>query len=198
MRRHPDSNHLTNAPARCVPFTAPWSGTVFRSASVRYANRDDFLTGVGAKAAGARWNPPASFATVYTSLSPDTATAEALAHHRHFHLPVENALPRVLAAVQVVLQRVLDLTDAKARKALRVSRETLLTEDWRGANAGGDEALTQAIGRLFWEGECEGLLVPSAADSNGITLIIFPGNLTPPDSYLLIVNRGHLPPLPAT
>jgi hypothetical protein len=68
---------------------------VFPSASVRYANRDDFLTGVGAKAAGERWNPPASFATVYTSLTPETATVEALEHYRHFHLPVEKALPRV-------------------------------------------------------------------------------------------------------
>jgi RES domain-containing protein len=131
-------------------------------------------------------------------MSPQTATAEALAHHRHFHLPVENALPRVLAAVQVVLHRVLDLTSAKARKTLRVSREKLLTKDWRAANADDDEALTQAIGRLAWEAEWEGLVVPSAADPDGTNLIIFPGNLTPPHSYLIIVNRGQLPPLAVT
>jgi RES domain-containing protein len=171
---------------------------VFRSASVRYANRDDFLTGAGSKIAGARWNPPESFTTTYTSLSPETATAEALAHQRHFNLPVELALPRVLAAAQVVLQRMFDLTDTKIRKSLRVSRDALLMEDWRAANADGGEALTQAIGRLAWEAEWEGLLVPSAAHSRGVNLIVFPGNLAPPGSYLLIVNREQLPTHPAT
>lgn len=198
MLKHADSDRLAHALTRCHPLTVPWTGSVFRSASVRYANRDDFLTGAGSKSAGARWNPPDSFATTYTSLSPETATAEALAHHRHFHLPVESALPRVLAAAQVVLQRTLDLTDAKVRKTMRVSREALLTEDWRAANASGGEALTQAIGRLIWETEWEGLLVPSAADPKGINLIVFPGNLTPPGGYLLIVNREQLPPHPAT
>src|SRR5580658_144445 len=151
MRRHADSDRLAHALTRCHHFTSPWTATVFRSASVRYANRDDFLTGAGSKAAGARWNPPDSFATTYTSLSLETAIAEALAHHRHFNLPVEHALPRVLAAAQVVLQRMLNLTEAKIRKTLRVNRDALLIEDWRAANANGNEALTQAIGRLAWQ-----------------------------------------------
>ena len=70
MRNHADSDRLAHALARCHPFTIPWIGNVFRSALVRYANRDDFLTGAGAKAAGARWNPPDSFAATYTSLPP--------------------------------------------------------------------------------------------------------------------------------
>ena len=103
----------------------------------------------------------------------------------------------MLAGAQVVLQRVLDLTDAKVRKTMRVSRDSLATEDWRAANALGKEALTQAVGRLVWEAEWEGMLVPSAPDPKGLNLIVFPGNLTPPGSYLLIVNREQLPPHPS-
>lgn len=52
----------------------------------------------------------------------------------------------------------------------------------------------QAIGRLAWDAEWQGLLVPSAANEAGVNLIVFPGNLVPPRSYLLIVNRDQLPP----
>ena len=122
---------------------------------------------------------------------------EVLANGSHFHLPVEDALPQVLAAARAVLQRVLDLTDAKIRKMLRLSRETLFSEDWQATNADGGEALTQAIGRLVWDAVWEGLIVPSAPDPRGVNLIVFPGNLVPPESYFLILNREELPPHPA-
>ena len=67
MLKHADSDRLAQALKRCHHFSIPWSGTLFRSASVRYANRDDFLTGAGSKVTGARWNPPDSFAATYTS-----------------------------------------------------------------------------------------------------------------------------------
>jgi RES domain-containing protein len=102
--QHPESPHFQRGMGKCAKFTAPWSGIVFRSASVAYANRDDLLTGAGAKQTGARWNPPKSVATVYTSLEIQTATEEALAHHRYFGFPVEKALPRVMVAIQANLQ----------------------------------------------------------------------------------------------
>ncbi len=166
---------------------------VYRSASVAYANRDDLLTGLGAKIAGARWNPPNGMATVYSSLSIQTATEEALAHHRYFGFPIETALPKVIVSIRVSFQRILDLTDGRKRKLLGVSRERLLDEDWRRKNAGGMEGLTQAIGRLAWERGWEGLLAPSSADRKGKNLVIFPENLVPPESYLLIINREQLP-----
>ncbi|HEX3530988.1 MAG TPA: hypothetical protein VH988_28335, partial [Thermoanaerobaculia bacterium] len=63
MRIHPDTDRLRSALARCV--TVAWRGELFRSASPRYANRDDIVTGAGSKAAGARWNARGSFNTVY-------------------------------------------------------------------------------------------------------------------------------------
>jgi RES domain-containing protein len=198
MRHHPDSPRLAEGIARCEPLAVAWEGTVFCSASVRYANRDDFLTGAGAKGGGARWNAADTFASVYTSLTPETATLEALAHFRHYGLPDESALPRVLAAARVVLQRVLDVTDAKVRRTLRVSRADVLDADGRADAAVGREALSQAVGRLAWTAKWEGLLVPSEADPRGTNLIVFPGNLDAPRSYLVIVNRDQLPPHPAS
>jgi len=194
MDQHPQAQRLKRALARCARFTSPWSGIVFRSASVGYANRDDLLTGAGAKVNGARWNPPNSVATVYASLEIQTATAEALAHHRYFGLGVETALPRVLVSIGANLQRVLNLVDQQPRRALALNRGQLIGEDWRAENAAGKESLTQAVGRLAWEAEWEGLLVPSAADPGGVNLIVFPGNLMSPVSYLLIINRDQLPP----
>jgi RES domain-containing protein len=197
MRQHPDSARLSEALARCEGLAVAWEGTVFRSASVRYANRDDFLTGAGAKRAGARWNHADSFAAVYTSLTPETATQESLAHFRHYGLPVADALPRVLAAARVVLQRVLDLTSSKVRRRLKITVAALLEADWRADAEAGREALPQAVGRLAWNAKWEGLLVPSAADPKGANLIVFPGNLDAPRSYFVIENRDMLPTHPA-
>lgn len=194
IRQHPESNRLAKALGRCRKHAKPWDGIVYRSASVRYANRDDLLTGTGSKSAGARWNPPASVATVYTGLDIQTAVEEALAHHRHYGFPVETALPRVLVSIQACLQTVLNLTDQSVRRTLGVKREQVLGEDWRACNEGQEEALTQAIGRLAWDAEWEGLLVPSVAHASGTNLIVFPGNLLPPGSYLLVINRDQLPP----
>lgn len=194
MRRHVKSERLTRALARCEKHAVAWAGVVYRSASVRYANGDDLLTGAGSKSAGARWNPPGSVATVYTSHDIHTAVAEALAHHRYYSFAIETALPRVLVSIQVRLQRVLKLTDRKVRRVLSVTRDQLLGEDWRERNRRGEEALTQAIGRLAWDAEWEGLEVPSAAAPVGVNLIVFPGNLLSPQSYLLVINRDQLPP----
>jgi RES domain-containing protein len=98
--------------------------------------------------------------------------------------------PRVAS----LLQRVLKLTDRKVRRILSVTRDQLLGEDWREGNRRGQEALTQAIGRLAWDAEWEGLEVPSAADPDDVNLIVFPGNLLSPESYLLVINRDQLPP----
>ena len=98
---HPESDRLRHAMERCVSRAARWSGVVYRSASPRYANKDDLLTGVGSKTAGGRWNPPKSFPTVYSSLDPHTALDEVLAHFRYYGFPIESAMPRVTVSVRV-------------------------------------------------------------------------------------------------
>jgi filamentous hemagglutinin len=187
---HPDSDRVRNALGRCAPRAVRWSGVVYRSATPRHANKDDILTGMGSRSAGARWNPPRGFPTVYASLDPHTALDEVLAHFRHYGFPIESAMPRVTVSVR--LGRVLDLTDGPTRSALCVSARRMLEEPWREEQAAGREALTQAIGRLARELGWEGLLVPSAARRGGVNLILFPDKLDR-GSTLEIVNVGELP-----
>jgi RES domain-containing protein len=171
----------------------PWAGILYRSASPRYANRDDLLTGIGSKTIGARWNPPNSFRTVYASLEVETALAESLAHFRHYGLPISRALPRVLVALAAKVRRTLDLTDGGVRRALGLSERRLLTEPWREQSRRGREAVTQSLGRLAYHAGLEGLLVPSAARPSGRNLILFPANSGGPGSWLRILTRDELP-----
>jgi RES domain-containing protein len=189
---HPESDRLRHALEHCALRAVRYSGVVYRSASPRYANKDDLLTGVGSKTAGARWNPPKSFPTVYSSLDPHTALDEVLAHFRYYKIPVESAMPRVTVSVRVRLGRVLDLANGKTRSALRVSERRMLDEPWREEQKAGREALTQALGRLAYELGWEGLLVPSAARKEGMNLIVFPANLYQ-RGCLEIINVGDLP-----
>jgi RES domain-containing protein len=187
-----NAERLARAVQRCAELAISWSGELYRSSSPRYANKDDLLSGAGSKTAGGRWNPPKSFRTVYTSLDPHTAIDEALAHFVHFDLPIAKAMPRVLVALDAQLQQVLNLTDDLIRQALRVPLSRLVTESWRDEQGAGREALTQVLGRIAFETNWEGLLVPSAARKSGRNLIIFPAKLRA-GSRLLIVNKSELP-----
>ncbi len=160
------------------------------------AHHSDIITGAGSKTAGARWNPPTSFYTIYASLDVETAVAEALAYFRYYGLPVSKAMPRVIVALEAKLQRVLDLTDGSVRRVLGVSERRMLDEPWREEQKKGREALTQAIGRLAYEANLEALLVPSAARRGGENLIVFPANLDAPRSSLHIMNKEELPRAP--
>jgi RES domain-containing protein len=179
---------------RCLSLAVTWSGTVYRSTSPKYASRDDLATGAGAKAAGGRWNAPGSFHTIYAALEPETALAEALAHFRRFRISLSSAMPRVLAALEVKLNRVLDLRIGVVRNTLRVAQARLSAEQWWKKQKLGREALTQALGRLAWEAGWEGMLVASAARRRGNNLLVFPGNLDIPSSWVKILNPADLPP----
>jgi RES domain-containing protein len=189
---HPESDRLRHALERSASRDVRGSGVVYRSTSPRYANKGDLLTGVGSKTAGARWNPPESFPTVYSSLDPHTALDEVLAHFRYYGFPIESAMPRVTVSVRARLVRVLDFTDGKTRSALRVSERRMLDEPWREVQKAGREALTQALGRIGHELGWEAFLVRSAARRGGANLIIFPANLSQRSS-LEIINVEDLP-----
>jgi hypothetical protein len=68
----------------------------------------------------------------------------------------------------------------------------MIEEAWRDVQATGNEAVTQAIGRLAFDLGWEALLVPSAARKNGVNLILFPDNLSV-TSIVQIINAGDLP-----
>jgi RES domain-containing protein len=194
MPQHPDTRRLARAMERCFRYVIPWSGNVYRSTSPKYANTSDLATGAGAKVSGGRWNPPGSFHTIYASLDPETAMSEALAHFRRFRIPLTSAMPRVFAALSVQLTRVLDFRLGSVRRTLRVSVRRFSGEAWWQKQKLGEEALTQAIGRLAWEAGWEGILVPSAAHRGSTNLIVFPDNLDPPSSWIQILNASELSP----
>jgi RES domain-containing protein len=178
--------------ARCVDLGSPWSGIIYRFTSLKYATRGDLLSGVGSKKCGGRWNPMRSFRAVYGSATAETALEESFAHHCHYGIPIHSALPRVMVAVRVELSNILDLTAGNVRRHLGISTARMVAEDWQSEQDRGREALTQAIGRMAFEAGLEGLLVPSAAVSNGQSQVLFPDNLAP-GSLLKIVNARQLP-----
>lgn len=162
----------------CAPEAAPWAGTVYRSSTPRYAGVHEMVTGIGSARLGGRWNPRASFPTVYASLEPETAMSESMATFRYYGLPPQSALPRLFRAIRVSLALVLDLRQAPLSNPLPFWVRLGLREDWRALQERGRESTSQAVGRAAWLAGLEGLIVPSHA-CKGHNAVLFPGNLQP-------------------
>ncbi|MGC1275857.1 MAG: RES family NAD+ phosphorylase [Planctomycetaceae bacterium] len=174
---HSDRDRFVRRIGNMRPTAVSFQGVIVRSTTPKYATETDLVTGEGSRRYGGRWNP-IGVAAVYGSLTPETAMAETLAHHRYFQLPIEAVMPRTFVAIEARLRRVLDLTDGAVRQRLRVSERRLTSTDWRRDNDAGREALTQAIGFAAFTTGFEAILAPSAQDETGTgNLIIFPGNL---------------------
>lgn len=154
-----------------------FSGVVLRSVGAKHATQTSFFSGKGAARTGGRWNR-VGIETVYASLDVLTATKEAYQNFIIYKLPLSSIRPRVMAGAEVVLSKVLDITDASIRRKLGFTREDLVNEDWRGIQAAGDESWTQTIGRGCVQSGFEGILVPSARNPKGKNIVLFPQNFT--------------------
>ena len=170
-----------------------WNGIVYRAVGTEYANKRDLLSGEGTKRFGGRWTPPGSFATAHASLDVKTAVAESLGTQQQYGIAVAARLPLTLVAIDVSLQRLVDLTDDSVLGELDLTRQRLLRCRWRENMDKGREALTQAIGRIAFEAGLEALFVPSAQARKGKNLVVFPDNLQKASS-LTIQNVGKLLP----
>jgi RES domain-containing protein len=159
-----------------LPLAVPWVGDPFRFTDMTYANLQDLFTGEGSRKTGGRWNPKGGFRTLYFSLTPETALAEILAHHRSQAMPDVEAMPVTLVGFRVNVRQLLDVTDRRIRRLLGVAG-TQIREPWRPSQYAGREALTQAIGRLAREAGFQGLLAPSAVRRLGRNLVLFPERL---------------------
>jgi RES domain-containing protein len=153
-------------------------GEYFRMAGPRHTTASEIIDGVAAFKGGGRWNPPRGMKIVYLSRAPLTATAEAMEHHRYYHLPFSHSMPKVMVAVWVEVEKVIDLTNPVLQKDFRESMTNLLAEDWRAVTARGDQSATQAIGRAAFASGLQGLLVRSKPNPNGVNLAIYPTRLT--------------------
>ena len=156
----------------------PFEGTVYRAMRLEYSSPENAVSGDGAARWGGRWNPP-GLPTFYASTTYEVAHREMAAAGKYYGASVTTELPRVEAAFDVRLAKTLDLSTRAALRQMRVTQKSLRAVDWRKANDGGHEALTQAIGRLAAALGVQGLIVPSAEIRGGRNLIVFPGHLAP-------------------
>lgn len=181
--------------AQLLPMAIAFNGIVVRSASMRYANEFDFLSGEGAADFGGRWNQR-GIPAIYASLDIDTAIQEAYYRFIEYQFPLTAIRPRVIAAAEAKLSAVLDLNDSSVRRRIGFSLQYLLEEPWEEIQNSGEESWTQAIGRGCRAARLEGLIVPSARKKGGKNLVIFPDRLGLKSS-LKPIAVANLPPHPS-
>lgn len=166
--------------------------TGYRSATPKYAQETDLLTGEGSRLHGGRWNPP-GIAAVYASFTPETAMEETLAHFRYYGIPPHAAMPRIFVAIRAQITKVLDMTEGANRRRIRIAESRLLECDWRDDMRRGKEALTQLLGRAAKEADFEAMVVRSTADKAGYNMVVFPENLRT-SSQLAVLDPEKLSP----
>jgi len=155
----------------------PWKGAAYRVTTLDYPNPKSILLGQGSFLYGGRWNAIGSFRAVYGSTDDTVAVAESRATADYAKAPWPFRTPRLLVAIELSLQGILDLTDVSIRKTLGLTIDGLKEEDWRKTQERGEESLTQAIGRAVFANRGEGLLVPSARVPGGVNVVYLPENL---------------------
>lgn len=170
-----------------------FEGELFRFIHPEFTKPADIVSGKGALHVDGRWNAAGAQKLSYMAMAPGTALAEALAHVRYYNLPESKALPKVLVAVELRASRILDLRDGKLRRKLQLSEALIRTLDWRRENQKGVEAITQAWGFAFGQvGRYEAVIVPSAADSQGVNVLVLPDNLAA-GSHFQVITEVRLP-----
>jgi RES domain-containing protein len=144
-------------------------GSFFRIVPARY--QDEILNTTGSFQHGGRYNPKREFGVLYLSESEEICKAEVL---RMIDDPTLLKEPRICGKIQVVLQKVLDLTDEQVLEELGIRREELLQDT---GDRERDYRLTRRIARLARAAGFEALQVPSVT-SRGNNLVIFMENLS--------------------
>lgn len=100
--------------------------------------------------------------------------AETLQRYRNAGIPIERAMPKIFVALRVSVSVSLDLTKIDIEQVFGFPLDELLHEDWRLQHDRHIDSLGQAIGRAAFGHGIEALLVPSAADSAGTNIVLFP------------------------
>ncbi len=170
-----------------VELATDFDSSVFRFVNPKFSRTVDLFAGMGSRYADGRWLAKGSKLAVYTSLTPETAFAEALAANRYFKFPDDQSTPLVFVTAKVRLARVIDFRDGSTRQRLRIAEKNIVGTDWRADNLAGMEAITQAWGWALHEAGAEGFLCPSSARKGGGNLIVFPENMQPRSS--LVVSK---------
>jgi len=143
-----------------------------------YAPTYGALSGEGARRSGGRWNPPDSFATLYTASDVATVNAEFDRQLARARLRLEAVRPRDLVTIRAQLRRVVDLREPEVRRALGVELEDLVADD---------PEITRTIGEAAQHLGYEGVVAPSAAGGPGYVVAIFLTNRSS-DSLMEVID----------
>jgi RES domain-containing protein len=114
---------------------------------------------------GARWNP-SGVGAIYTSLTRETALAEAEYRITLEPIAMRRDLKRTIHEINIVLHAVIDLNSHERLQKLGVDKTVL---------SGTDLSPCQRVGGQVDWFEHDGLLVPSARHE-GVNLVIYPSN----------------------
>ena len=142
-------------------------GAAYRVTTLAHPRPESILLGQRSFLDGGQWNAIGSFRAVYGSTADTLAVAESRVTAEDAKIPGPFRTPRLLIAIDLSLQAVLDLTKPATCAALGFAAPDLQAEDWRRIQEGGSESFTQAIGRAVFSAKGEGLLVPSAKVQKG-------------------------------
>ncbi len=72
--------------------THPLTATVYRFINPRFSNSSEIASGKESRTMSGRWHCKGEICISYTSLEPETALAETLAHVRYYNLPEKHGL----------------------------------------------------------------------------------------------------------
>ena len=109
--------------------------------------KTEVLAGLGAKTLGGRFTPRGTFETLYVATTAATARIEAESRITASGVVDAPSKPYVHFVVRGRLQKVLDLTDAGVLAMLKTTEDEV-TGPWILGQVQGDEAPTQALGRV--------------------------------------------------
>lgn len=189
MRPHRDHQCHAAAIARLArrrPLSV--SGDFYRFVSSK-RSPEEFVSGKGSVVVGARWTPIGAFPALYASSSPELATTEFFAGARRDGVVLSTRLPRLLIAVHLELQRVLDMRDGAALRELNLTQAKVCADRWWIPGPNEEESLCQSIGRAAYEAGFEGLAYRSCAPgpaTEGWNMGVFPDILLPGSAVRLV------------
>jgi RES domain-containing protein len=146
------------------------------------------LSGEGAKKHGGRFNRPGN-AALYTSLDPTTAWMEA---QQGFPFKPQ---PMTLVAYQVNCSDVVDLTQPKTLKTLKLTKDDLACS-WEDMATQGQEPPTWLLADKLHEMGFFGVIVQSFAPgckNENRNLVMWSWSDTLPHSITVIDDLGRLP-----
>ena len=175
MKANPRYGEFLTTLQKCAEaWGQPWIGDSWRFQDIDFPTGKDILSGKGAQLRGGRLNFRGSFPVVYGSTDEVTALVESSAHSQRYGLVVRK--PRILVAIELRLQRALDLRVPDIQGALNLSLKELQCENWGNLQYHGTEALSQALGRAVFDAGFEAILIPSFAHPAGTNIAWFPKN----------------------